>query len=196
MAPNQTPGRRFQPTVERSLDPALALVASSWGSVGAGQRLLLTECALPFGIPDMLLVELDDDAFRNRVDAGWPAFTSPIDAQILAACASRPRRRWSLAHGLGTSAVQAERTISRLVRLGAIDDLSGRLRTVPELAPIGRVSALEAKVTDWRSGLEQCLRYGVYAEATALILGKRPGAGLPDLQDFAKRHGVGVSHGG
>jgi hypothetical protein len=45
---------------------------------------------------------------------------------------------------------------------------------VPELQPVGRLYALEAKVNNWSAGLGQAARYGSWADASAAVLGQLP----------------------
>lgn len=80
-----------------------------------------------------------------------------------------------LAKRLETDLTSARRRARRLVRAGALfEPEEDRFLRAPELAPVGRLYALEAKVDDWSGGLGQALRYGSWADASAVVMGQLP----------------------
>lgn len=92
----------------------------------------------------------------------------------------------------GVSESQAKRLLSRLVSVGALRRVKDRWYRNPNLVPIGKTYALEAKVSDWRSGFAQCLRYGGYTDATGLVLGEVSTRVSESALDAATRHNVGL----
>jgi hypothetical protein len=84
----------------------------------------------------------------------------------------QPTSAEALARLLGTSSGQTARILSTLAKQGVVERLGAGWIRSAGLVPVGRTYALEAKVEDWRSGLNQSLRYGVYADSTSVVLPK------------------------
>jgi hypothetical protein len=189
---SQLAGRRFEPTAEKSLDPALSLAASTLQVARNRATLVLTECALPFGVPDALVLAIDDDAFQARLDSGIPAATTAAEISMICAARSRPRSGDDLIAASGLSYPVARRYLQRLESTGALHLSSGRFRASPSMRSVGRIFALEAKVTDWRAGHDQCLRYGSFADGTALVLPRVTERIRQPLLAAVEPHGIGV----
>ena len=188
----QLAGRRFEPTAEKSLDPALTIAASTLQVTRNRTTLVLTECALPFGVPDAVVIAIDDDAFQRRLDSGIPPVTAPAEVKMICAARRRACTADELIAATSLSAPVARRYLQRLVDVGALRMAAKRYRASATLQPVGRIFALEAKVNDWRSGYEQCLRYGSHADGTALILPRVTERVRQPLLDVTRPHGIGV----
>lgn len=188
----QLAGRRFEPTSERSLDPSLILAASTLQVARNRPTFVLAECPLPFGVPDAVVLAADDAAFQARLDSNIPALSGQADARIVVAAQRRSRSLSELIEISQLSAPVARRYIQRLQEWGALEGSHGRYRGSDTLRPAGRVFALEAKVSDWRAGCEQCLRYGSFADGTVLVLPRVTERTRGPLLETARRHGIGV----
>ena len=84
--------------------------------------------------------------------------------------------------------------MNALIRSGAVLREGKSYRRREGFAPAGRAYALEAKVSDWRRGLAQALRYSTWADASAVVLLREPN----DLSSVAERFGdlrVGLAVG-
>lgn len=185
-------GRRFEPTVEQSLNPDLAVAASTLQVARHRSTFVLAECRLPFGVPDAVVLAADDVYFQDRLDSGIPALTTAAEVRMVVAAQRRPHTAGELAEVTGLSAPVARRYLQGLDASGALERLGDRFRADRRLRPVGRVFALEAKVSDWRSGYEQCLRYGLYADGTALVLPRVTDKARDPLLNMTRPQGVGV----
>ena len=61
-----------------------------------------------------------------------------------------------------------------------------------DLEPIGRTYAFEAKVSDWRRGLDQALRYSVWCDASSLVLLRAP-ADMGNLIERCNHLDIGLA---
>jgi len=190
-------GRPFLPDAELELLPALSAAARRLPRSPDSVLLVVAECPLPLGIPDVLAVVAD----RTRLAARFTSDISPLlaqqDARVAAACGiRRPTSLASLSSVTGVSDRHTRTIVKRLERAGAITRFgSGWLRD-PVLVPVGRTYALEAKVSDWRRGLAQCLRYSTLADATALAIGVLPSRAREEALRAAADVNVGVFFNG
>jgi hypothetical protein len=167
------PGRRFAPTIEQQLGPVLRNLASRLPGAAAGVTVI-AEMAGPSGLPDLVAVPVSPQLAARLALPCLPLLTWS-DARTAAACSIT--RAWSvstLARRLDADEVALRRRLRRLVAQGAIEASSSGFRRVPDLQPVGRLYALEAKVDDWSAGLSQALRYGGWADASAAVLGQLP----------------------
>jgi hypothetical protein len=167
------PGRRFAPTVEQQLAPVLRDLASRLPGAAAGVTVI-AEMAGPTGLPDLVAVPVSP-RLAARLALPCPPLLTWSDARLAAACSTT--RAWSvstLARRLDADDVALRRRLRRLVVQGALEAGSSGYRRVPDLQPVGRLYALEAKVDDWSAGLGQALRYGGWADASAAVLGQLP----------------------
>lgn len=187
------PGRPFLPTAERELGPALRQAASSLAVRGNRSVAIFPECPLPAGIPDLLVLVADRVALRARIESGVRPILGEQETKIVMKASIH--RGVSLAGILavtGVSDSQAKRLLSRLVSAGALRKEKDRWYRNPYLLPVGRTYAIEAKVSDWRSGFAQSLRYGGYADATGLVLGDVSQRVRESALEAAARHDIGL----
>lgn len=134
-------------------------------------NFLIAECPLPVGLPDLLIASLDQVALLGRLAVGAPPILSEPATRLVANLSTtRPATVDSLAGLLGSTKRQGSRVLLGLAKLGAAYREGDRWFRAAGFEPVGRTYALEAKVDDWRSGLDQCLRYGAYADSTTLVL--------------------------
>lgn len=187
-------GRRFEPTVERELDPALRVLAEGLPSARNG-LLGVVEFPAPRGVPDLLVVTNGYDDLRRRLSNSLPLISSPSDCAVVAAVdINRTRSAASVSRVTGMSISQVERRMRALVQQGILVPHGTGYRRRPEVVPSGRMYAFEAKVSDWRGGLVQAIRYSAWADATALVLLHRPG-NLPEVVKHCTSLGVGLALG-
>jgi hypothetical protein len=147
------------------------------------------EPRLDSGYPDVVLVHWD----RKASDA-WPVERAQLtvdDVRLLhflygARSVSRDelRGRSSLRH--------PDRTLERLVAARVVKVSSRRIRVHPlaEIFAVRRLIALEAKISDWRRGLQQAFVNTWFASESFLLVPHLP-KGSSLLEDAA-RIGVGV----
>lgn len=173
-------GQRFEPTAERELDADLRSLAS--GLPGAGDGLLgVVEFQGPRGVPDLLVMTRGSGSLNHRLDNGAPFLESLADCAVVAALnVKRPLTSGSVASVTGMSLEQVERRLRSLTHAGMVIPYGPGFCRRADLEPIGRTYAFEAKVSDWRRGLDQALRYSAWCDASSLVLLRAP-ADLPGL---------------
>ena len=66
----------------------------------------------------------------------------------------------------------ADRSLRKLIAIGALEAREGRLRRSAGMVTLGRLWAIEAKVEEWQSGLAQVHRYRLWADGAVLVLGR------------------------
>jgi DNA-binding Lrp family transcriptional regulator len=167
----QKPGRRFQPIQELSLHPVALRAAEALPSAHVGV-IAARELAGPIGIPDVTALVGNPERLRARLNADVRPLLHRVDVGVLAAASSR--RALSIqtfAQRLNWPVETVARRIPNLVRAGALKRSgSGYLRHAA-IQPLGRIYAIEAKVSDWRRALIQARAYGVWADAYVLVMG-------------------------
>lgn len=169
----QPNGRPFLPAKEAELYPHVAKLATALAKTG-GAAVLLREFVGPYGVADFLLLQVDSDALRQRWHLKAPPLLSRQDAALAAAASpSRPRTGRAIMNSVGASDSAMVR-IRALERAGVlVKQRSGAYCRAPGLAPIGRTIALEAKLRDWRRGLDQARTYALWADRAVVILERR-----------------------
>lgn len=173
-------GQRFEPTAERELDMDLRTLAS--GLPGASEGLLgVVEFQGPRGVPDLLVMTRGAASLNHRLEHGAPFIESLADCAVVAALnVKRPMTSSSVASVTGMSLEQVERRLRTLTHAGMVVPQGPGFCRRADLEPIGRTYAFEAKVSDWRRGLDQALRYSAWCDASSLVLLRAP-ADLPGL---------------
>ncbi|WP_142280342.1 hypothetical protein [Mycobacterium paraense] len=167
-------GQRFEPILERELDADLRVLAS--GLPGAAEGLLsVVEFPGPRGVPDLLVVARGFASLRQRIANGAPYIESLADCTVVASLmVNRTVTSVSVAMATGMSMEQVERRLRALAHSGLVIVHGQGYRRRPDLEPIGRTYAFEAKVSDWRRGLSQALRYSAWCDASSLVLLRAP----------------------
>lgn len=191
-AQTEANGRLFEPTRERELFPDLLGLAKR---LARGSTVVaIPEFVAPFGIADMVALVVRGRRLLDRVEAGVPPLLNELDAMIVANLTPRRGRRPDrLAERLAVEPSSLDRRLATLVRLGAVERLeSGSLVRHPALVPLGRIHALEAKVSDWRRAIEQARTYALWADSATSVLMSLPTAREPAM-DAAKRWGTGLA---
>jgi hypothetical protein len=187
-------GRRFEPTAERALEPVIKTLASRLPGSASGV-LAASQFAGPSGIADLVAVTKAQLLLAARIRTGTPPLRSLSDASVVATVAIRRTTTAShVARVLGISEVQTTRRLRQLSESGFLFQDGSGYRRCPEFVPIGRMYALEAKVSDWRGAIAQALRYVRWADAAAVVLLKGP-RDLRNLKDYAKTLRIGVAIG-
>jgi hypothetical protein len=189
-------GRPFEPIAELALEPNLIRAAQDLVPTD-GSTVFFREFQLPAGVPDMLAVTIKPGALRRRTEIGVPAITVPQELRILSATNSRsPTSLAQLMTISGVAEAQTRRTISTLVAKGALTVRGANYYRSIGLAPCVSVLAFEAKVSDWRAGIAQALRYGSYAARSTAVLGEISPRVLRSARAAAKATGIGLHTNG
>jgi len=187
-------GRPFVATVERALDPALRSLAARLPRA-AGGVVVVPEMPGPYGVPDLVAIP-NPRGLTARLESPVQALLAWGDALVVAsASAVRPLSPQSIASRAGLGEAITRKRLRRLALAGAVVDMGdGRYTRVPALAPVGRVYTLEAKIDNWSAGFSQALRYGSWADASAVVLAQPP-ADRSTAIEQARNLGIGLAAG-
>jgi hypothetical protein len=188
------PGRQFAPTVERELFPALRDLAARLPGAGAGVWVI-GDMPGPNGLPDLLAVPVTP-ALLTRLAHPCPPLVAWADARLVAACwPSRAIAVETLARKTAGRVDAVRRRVRRLITTGAlIEPRPGLVCRAGAVQPVGRLYALEAKVASWSAGFGQALRYGTWADASAVVVARLPTDRTSALAQ-ARDLGIGLALG-
>lgn len=191
MSADPRPGRRFEPTVEKSLDDDLLTLATHLPGASDGVAIA-REFPGARGVADVVAVTRWHDALRKRLSMPQTFLRNETDCAVVAALSSNQTRSvGSIGKRLGMSDEQVVRRARALVATGHVKARGSGFRRAPGLEPIGRSYALEAKVNDWQKGISQALRYSTWCDAAAVVL-LRPPRNLGDLKSRCSSLGLGL----
>ena len=186
-------GKLFEPIEEVALHPVLRQLAMRLPGASRGV-LMVPEFVGPYGVADLLVVTYVGDKLANRLALGIDPLLSELDAAlVVVAHPLKPRTISELAAAVGRTERAIRRRVSGLVSRGALVETTAGYMKPSALRPVGRLWALEAKVSDWRRGVGQANRYGVWADGSALVLSRVTNEA--DVISSASRLGLGVAHG-
>jgi len=185
-------GRRFAPVAEAELDLDLRNLARKLPHASAGVDVV-PEFVGPNGIADLVAVTQAGHGFESRVLAGIPYLRTITDARVVAATSvGRTVTGATIASTTGLSPRQSQTAVNRLVRDGAIRRVGSGYRRSESMVAVGRMYALEAKVSDWRKAFSQALRYSSWSDASAIVLLRSPRE-IDDAIELAKRFRIGLA---
>lgn len=161
-----------------------------------GAVVIVGEVPAAQGIADIVAVRFNGDAVRRRADAGVGPMVSPLRLRCLDVLRrDRPMRTETLARKMGTNARALTRsTLSPLAEMGVVE-LSGDLvRATGAWEPVGtHLTAVELKLSKWRSALRQADNFAQSADRSWVVLDETRATGaLAGLETFAA-YGVGLA---
>lgn len=188
------PGRRFAPTLERTLDDDLITLAMHLPGASEGVATA-REFTGGRGVADVVALTRWHDDLHQRMATPLPFLRNDTDCAVVAALS--PRRTLtaaSLSKRLGMSAEQVTRRVRSLVATGHVEHHGSGFRRARVLESIGRTYAFEAKVSDWRQGISQAMRYSTWCDAAALVL-LRPPRALGEVEATCSSLGLGLAVG-
>lgn len=177
----------FEPRAESTLAGTLRDVAATLPGARGGV-VAVGEFRGPWGVPDLAV--LSPARVEQRLACDVPPLLSQQECRLVAAAT-----RWigteSLTRAARVSSASAERSLRRLVSVGALEVRGDRLRREPGVVPLGRLWAVEAKVEEWQGGLAQAHRYRLWADGAVLVLGR---ARVPhkEIAERARHYQVGL----
>ena len=165
-------GRRFQPTHELALHEVALNACASLPAAHLGVHVI-REMAGPIGIPDLTALVGERDKLEARLALDVPPLLNQIDVAIVSQAHARvARSSLAFAKALGWSVDTIIRRLRGLVRSGALIETRRDRYVRPfELAPLGRLYAIEAKVDDRRAAVRQGRTYGSWADSYVLVMG-------------------------
>lgn len=185
------PGRRFEPTVERSLDDDLQNLAMHLP--GAGEGLAIArEFPGGRGVADVVAVTRWQSQLRRRIAMPQSFLRNETDCAVVAALSpNQTRTVRSVGTRVGMSDEVVVRRMRSLFASGHVETHGTGFRRARGLEPIGRAYALEAKVSDWQKGISQAMRYSSWCDAAAVVL-LRPPRDLGNIKARCSSLGLGL----
>lgn len=190
-------GKRFEPTHELEVVPDALQAARTLPGAHLG-IVVVSEMAGPNGIPDLTALVGDTRKLEARLACPVAPLLNEIDAGIVAVTSPKLARTPQYIGGaLGWPESTVRRRLSALVRQGALTDHGGKFVRDVAIQPLGRIYAIEAKVSDWRQAVRQARTYALWADNYVLVLGKATEAatGLALEQVSHDRAGMVVGGG-
>lgn len=189
------PGRRFEPVAERLLDSDLMTLSTRLPHASHGVAVV-REFAGGRGVADVVAVTNWQSAAQERISLGLPFLLNETDCSVVAALSpNQTRTSPVVARKLGMSDSQLKRRLRSLVTAGYVEVRGSGYRRIQGLETIGRSYALEAKVSDWRQGVSQALRYSMWCDAAAVVLLRDP-RDLDEVSGRCSSLGLGLASDG
>lgn len=178
------PGRRFEPTHELALHEHAMSVCAQLPGAHRG-ALVVREMAGPIGIPDFTVLIGETDRLHARLSLDVAPVLNQLDAGIVAVANPRVARSASaLARALNWSVQTVMRRLPGLLRSGAlVATRPDRYVRPSALGPLGRLYAVEAKVSDRQAAVQQARAYSSWTDGYVLVMGPLGRAPLSSLLD-------------
>ena len=188
------PGRRFEPRDERLLDNDLLTLAKHLPG-GAEGLIVAREFPGGRGIADVVAMTRWQEPLERRVGTQLSFLESETDCAVVTALSPKQTRTvGSLTKRLGMSEEQLTRRLRSLAATGHVRPWGSGFRRAVDMEPIGHAYALEAKVSDWRQGISQALRYSTWCDAAAVVL-LRPPRDLGEVTERCSAMSLGLAVG-
>ena len=177
-------GRRFEPTHELELLPDALAACRALPAAHMGTTIV-AEMTGPIGIPDLTVLVGSDELLAARLACPIEPLLHEVDAAAVGVAHPHMARTASqIAATLGWPEETVSRRLDQLTRSGALVRRDGgRFCRHPDLQPLGRVYAVEAKVRDWRRALHQVRTYSTWADSYVLVMGRLPSGPLEKLSN-------------
>lgn len=189
------PGRRFEPIKERLLDSDLMTLSTRLPYASQGVAIV-REFSGGRGVADAVALTRWQSGVLDRISLGLPFLLNETDCSIVATLSPNQTRTLPVvARKLGMSESQLMRRLRPLVAGGYVEARGSGFRRVRGFEPIGRAYALEAKVSDWRQGISQALRYSMWCDAAAVVLLRDP-RDLDEVKGRCLSLGLGLASDG
>lgn len=161
-----------------------------------GPVLVVGEVPAAQGIADIVAVRFDADAVRRRVEHGVGPMPSSLRLRCLTALRTdRPMRVGTLAQKVGSNSRALTRsTLLPLRDMGVVELREDLVRATGAWEPVGaHLSAVELKLSKWRSALRQADNFALSADKSWVVMDEARSAGaLAGVDRFAD-YGVGLA---
>jgi hypothetical protein len=171
---NSRPGRPFEPKAEAHLASVLRVAGQRIRTSSYDLNVLLSEAVLPTGVADLVVMRCRASDLAARLNADIPTLLTPGELAVIASCTASKHgatlNRIVLDCGQQPGVVR--RRVRQLHAAGALSAVGHKWQAHPAYDLRCRTYALEAKVSDWRAGVWQALRYRTWCDGSALVLGE------------------------
>lgn len=163
---------------------------------GRVPHLVVGEVPAAQGIADIVAVEFDPHAVRARLAAGAGPVVSPLRVRVLHQLrVDRGMRASTLARKLGSNApALIKSTLEPLAELGLLEIEDDLVRATGVWRPAAaQVTAVELKLSKWRSALRQADNFAVSADRSWVVLDSQRTASAVAAADHFRAFGVGLA---
>lgn len=163
-----------------------------WWPRGLTHDFVADEIVGPDAVADLVGVRFDQRRLAARETAGIAPVVDVLALQALTACRNRVMSTQELALACHVTPSGIRRALAVADEAGAIlRQGRGRYATHPAWSPIGaRLVAVELKLDNWRAAFTQAEAYARWANATWVVLGRRPQSAAVT---YAQREGIGLA---
>jgi hypothetical protein len=190
---NATTIPALEPLCEEDMTEPAIDACSEWWTGRQEPDFIAREIVGPLATADLVAVQFDHGALRDRRAAGIRPTDDLLVLRLLLACRRSARTVAELASLLGLSESGIRRAVREGHDVGALVTGEGRRhRTHESWRPAGRrLVAVELKRTNWRRAAEQAWAYQAWANTAWLVLGQRPP--LRAIESLGGR-GIGLAY--
>jgi hypothetical protein len=156
---------------------------------------VLREVQAAVGLVDLVAVSFNDDSLSSRICSGLEPITQPLRIQVLDALGARALRLETLARRLGRNPKALVRsTLGPLAELGAVEMESGKVAATGTWRSVAaRLTAVELKLSKWRSAVRQADNASLSADAAWVVLDDVRAAGAVAAVAVFVEYGLGLA---
>jgi hypothetical protein len=176
--------------------PAVGREVSQLAPRSGAAPVVVLEVPAGQGIADVVAVRFDTGALRQRLDAMVDPICSPLRIRtLLALRTDRFMRVETLARKVHASpGGLARSTLRPLAENGLVELSGGRARSTGRWRPVdGHVTAVELKLSKWRSALRQADNIAFAADRSWVVLDSARARKAVAAADHFRAFGVGLA---
>jgi hypothetical protein len=167
--------------------------ASLWPDI-LGERVLQAERGYGRGVADLVVLDVDRVNLDERRERKLPPARRAGEAAVLEAVVAHAGEPLDVITAqVGMTRSHTRRLLTQLADVGLVEIMDGTARATWTAAPIAsRVIAVEAKLTDWRGGAIQAMRYLDFANEAYLAMPSRRIESLLERPNQLEGLGLGL----
>lgn len=161
---------------EQSMIPILKANMGDISGVGIKNRFAIEEFSAGTGVSDLTIFNIDKQLINEHIKKRiQPITNNDILKTFIYISENGPLSFVSIAEGMThTSKQTLKKHLNSLVAFNAVIEIGENIyqTTLNHLSAAGKkeIIAIEAKVSDWKSGLRQAMRYQEYADFSYLAV--------------------------
>lgn len=190
----QVPAEPFR--WESEMTPLVESAVGRFARSAGGHDAVLTEIPAATGIVDLLVVRFDHEAIARRTAVETGPICSRMKIHVLDSVGiGRWRRIDTIARQVGSNGTALTRsTLVPLADMGLIEVDDGRVRSTGLWAPAATyVTAIELKLSKWRSALRQADNFALSSDRTWVVLDQAKASGVREHLDRFRSVGIGLA---
>jgi hypothetical protein len=157
---------------------------------------VFSEVPAAVGVVDLLAITFRSSALAAREELGIGPICSPLRIRSLDLLTTKQIKRVdTLARHLGTSETSLRKsTLGPLAEDGLIELAGGRVHSTGIWTPLGEaITAVELKLSKWRSALRQADNFGLSADYSWVVLDEERSKSARHNKEIFRALGVGLA---